>query len=180
MIPVGQRQTYQPESHPDGPQRGDCLRCCVASIFEVPYEDVESIGPSTQHVYRWVSEHFPDKKALCRYLTDPEDDWKPNLDAYLAWPTSHVEPGFWIATIWSPRIPDTLEYGCGCASKVPGGDPECQWCHGKPDERFLGVAWGLHAVVMEDDHLAWDPHPDATEGQLLYIRDVTTFEERKA
>lgn len=175
MKPVQQRQLWRPEWHRDGPQVGDCLRCCVASIFEVSYEDVADIGPSTQHVFNWVRERFPGVKCEARSLTDYEDDWKQDLSLFQKWPSAHAESGYWIGTIWSPRIPSVLSWGCGCTSRVEGGDPECEWCHGRPQERFMGVRWGLHAVVMKDNALAFDPHPEAKPMEIMRFSGATTF-----
>jgi hypothetical protein len=86
------------------------------------------------------------------------------LDSWRDWPTNHYEEGFWIATVYSHRIPDVETFGCGCASRVPGGDPDCKWCHGEPDKRPMGIQWGLHAVVMQHGRLAWDPHPERDKG----------------
>lgn len=173
MKPVKQRRLWQPDDHPDGLQRGDCLAACVASVFELPYEECADIGPTSQSLYDWMRERFPGVDATYRILTDlrvPE-----TLDSWREWPTHHYEPGFWIATIKSPRIPDVEQFGCGCAARVEGGDPACRWCHGEPDKRSMGIQWGLHAVVMEGGRLAWDPHPEADPDAPLIFRGATAF-----
>jgi hypothetical protein len=170
--PVEQRRLWRPDDHPDGPQRGDCLRACVASILEVEYEDVPDFNGMSQPLNDWLKSVAPGFAAPYRYLTslgheETLDDWK-------SWPTSHYEEGYWIATVYSHRIPDYMEYGCGCVARVPGGDPECKWCHGDPGSRAMGIVWGLHAVVFQHGRLAWDPHPERDKG-FGPFRGVTRF-----
>lgn len=172
MRPVEQRKLYRPDDHPDGPQRGDCLRACVASILEVEYEDVPDLEGYHQGLHDWLRTVAPGVVVRQQCLTpldraETVDDWK-------SWPHTHYEPDFWIAGVWSPRIPDVEVFGCGCASKVPGGDPACRWCGGKPETRSMGIRWGLHAVVMRNGSLAWDPHPER-DGAAGPFRSATTF-----
>lgn len=173
MIPVEQRRLWRPDDHPDGPQRGDCMRACVASIFETSYEDAEGIDGTTQTLFDWVRPRYPGIRARCQQLTgnDPE-----TLESYKQWPTTHWEDGYWIAAVWSPRIPDREEFGCGCPEHTEDGkpDPDCRWCHGKPETRSMGIFWGLHAVVMRGGELAWDPHPERT-GTVGPFQSATTF-----
>lgn len=162
MIPVEQRQLWRPDDHPDGPQRGDCLRACVASIFELPYEEIPANTiEGDRRINEWLSTTLPGVAAQYHYLrgiAEPE-----TLDSWREWPQSHYEPGYWIAAVKSPRIPDVEEFGCGCVAQVPGGDPECEWCGGKPETRSMGIRWGLHAVVMRHGRCVWDPHPERSD-----------------
>ena len=167
-----QRQTWRPDDHPDGPQRGDCLRACVASILDLEYEDVPDLQGDYQPLFAWLRRDAPGVHVRQRCLTDLS--CIETLDSWKDWPWQHYEPGYWIAGVHSPRIPDVETFGCGCTSKVPGGDPECRWCHGKPDERSMGIAWGLHAVVMHGSALAHDPHPEA-DGTVGRFRSAATF-----
>lgn len=163
MVPVEQRKLWRPEDHPDGPQRGDCVRCCIASIFEVSYEEVEDIGASIQDASRWVKERFPALTIVHRDIRHPIPDVE-EIGEHINWPTSCWNPGYWIATVWSPRIPDEEVFGCGC-----GADPDCQWCHGEPEKRKHPPRLGLHAVVMENGGLAFDPHPEREADPTLYF-----------
>lgn len=172
MRAVEQRQPWCPDDHPDGPQRGDCLRACVASILELDYEDVPDLKGGYQPLFKWLGQVAPGVHARHRSLTLAV--WPETLDSWKDWPAEHREEGYWIATVYSPRIPDVELFGCGCAAKVPGGDPSCQWCGGKPDTRSMGIAWGLHAVVMRGGALAWDPHPES-DGTIVRFRGATTF-----
>jgi hypothetical protein len=173
MIRVEQRQLWRPDDHPDGGRRGDCLRACVASILELDYEAVPDLGGLNQPLNDWVREAAPGLVAPYQYLGST---WRLNetLESWREWPTSHYLEGYWIATVHSSRIPNFERFGCGCTERVPGGDPECKWCAGKPETRSMGIAWGLHAVVMEGDRLAWDPHPERT-GEVGPFRGATTF-----
>lgn len=175
MIEVEQRQLWRPDDHPDGPQRGDCMRACVASVFEVPYEETEGIDGTAQTLWDWMRPRFPGLTARQRVFQGLGDE-PERIGDHVNWPTYHHEPGYWIAGIWSPRIPDREVFGCGCADRVPGGDPACEWCHGEPDKRSHGISWGLHAVVMENARLAWDPHPLRDPNMTLYFSGATTFQ----
>lgn len=174
MIEVEQRYLWRPDDHPDGPQRGDCLAACIASIFEVPYWDVSHFDGTAQPVYEWTRDHYPGVECVYRMLGA---GWKDieRIGDHEVWPTEHREPGFWVASIWSPRIPDRETFGCGCADRTPGGNPECEWCHGKPHERSMGISWGLHAVVMRDNRLVWDPDPDRDPDLKLRFRGAMTW-----
>lgn len=146
-MPVAQRRLYRPAEHPLGAQRGDCLAACVASVFEVPYHQASSAVGHSQALFDWTREHYPWLRAEHRTLGDT---WKgvETLDSYKEWPERHFEHGYWIATVWSPRIPDIET----------------------PD----GIAWGLHAVVMHGWDCVWDPHPRRAEG-FGPFRGATTW-----
>lgn len=172
---VQQREVSRPDDHPDhpdGPQFGDCYRACIASIFALPYEAVPDLRGDTQKMMAWLREFAPGVSVRSRTLGPVLDEH--GLDSWKAWPTEHREDGYWIAIVRSPRIPDVETFGCGCADRVPGGDPACKWCHGEPGKRSMGIRWGLHAVVMFGWHLAWDPHPDS-DGKIGPIRAAETF-----
>lgn len=175
MIEVEQRRLWRPDDHPDGPQRGDCVTACLASIFELPYEDCVVDGGS-QGVFAWTRQNFRGICARTRVLR-PLGDGPERIGDHVNWPTHHHEQGYWMAAIWSPRIPDEEMRGCGCADRTSGaGDPACEWCHGQPSERRLGINWGLHAVVMFNAKLVWDPHPDAAPTtQTMYFDAATTW-----
>lgn len=168
MIPVEQPQLWRSADHPGGPQRGDCLRACIASILEVDYDAIPDFGGLSGTVNAWLQNTAPGVTAPYRMLGD---SWKEpeTLDSWRTWPDRHFENGYWIATIYSHRIPDVEEFGCGC-----GGDPSCKWCGGRPESRSMGITWGLHAVVMFGGRLAWDPHPERT-GKVGPFRGAMIF-----
>lgn len=175
MIPVGQRRLWRPDDHPDGPQTGDCMRACLASVFEMDYEDVPHAPGDHDIIRAWLALFTRGVGVEYRFLRPIGD--REHLDDWKKWPTRHYADGYWIATVWSPRIPDVETFGCACASRVPGGDPECKWCHGKPDERSMGIRWGLHAVVAKGGRIVWDPHPDAQHDDETewYFAGATRF-----
>lgn len=171
MIPVMQRQLWRPDDHPDGPQRGDCLRACVASILEIDYLDVPDLMGGYQPLFTWLRRVAPGVHAQHRVLGLGH---RETLESWRDWPTEHAEQGYWIAGVYSPRIPDIELFGCGCTARVPGGDLACEWCAGKPEERSMGISWGLHAVVMRGHELAHDPHPES-DGTIVRFSGATTF-----
>jgi hypothetical protein len=172
MICVEQRHLWRPDDHLDGPQRGDCAAACVASIFELPYEECAEIGATDDTITAWTEKRYPGISYSHRMLGE---GWrgKERIEDYVNWPTSHYERGYWMATIWSPRIPDVETFDCGCAydqnNESTDPDPNCKWCHGDPGSRSMGITWGLHAVVMLGANLAWDPHPAREKNPTLYF-----------
>lgn len=177
MRPVAQTEFFRPEDHPLGYQRGNCLAACVASIFEVPLSQVEEIRAlgGSQAVFTWTRRHYPGVRSECVYLDRADaDPFDP--EGWREWPSlgSVHNMGYWIATVYSYRIPDVMMTGCGCVERVPGGDPECEWCSGRPAEREHGMNFGTHAVVMRGDAIAWDPHPKREDG-VGPIRTQTTW-----
>lgn len=174
MIQVEQRQLWRPASHPEGPQRGDCLRACVASVLELPYEGVPGFTGYSSGVAGWVKERFPGLGFLDQQVSR-DYNRAEHLDDWRSWPRTLYRPGYWIASVYSPRIPDEAVTGCGCVERVPGGDPECEWCHGSPEDRHHGVRWGLHAVVMKNGQCAWDPHPERVRDPRFHFRSAMTF-----
>lgn len=175
MIEVEQRRLWRPADHPDGPQRGDCVAACLASIFELPYEQCAEVDGTSQSIFAWTRDRFPGIRAGIRVVR-PLGDGPEKLGDHLTWPTSHLEQGYWMAGIWSPRIPDEEMRGCGCADRTGGaGDPGCEHCGGRPAERSLGILYGLHAVVMHGHELAWDPHPERDPTATLYFDSATSW-----
>jgi hypothetical protein len=163
VIPVQQRHLWRPPDHPEGGQRGDCVRACLASIFELPYAEVDvPQGGYSHDVSQWVASRFPGLAPVQRLLAP----WHPRpeqLDDLMEWPTSWYQQGYWIAGIKSPRIEPVERFGCGCTETIPAGDPSCRWCEGHPERRPMGIEWGIHAVVMSNGVIAWDPHPEAED-----------------
>lgn len=120
MIPVAQRQFYVP-----GESVGDCLKCCVASLLELDYDDVPHFAEHdnwNQMLDGFLALHGW-RRGQARYWLDDDDPRR--LVGY-----TH---GYWIAGVDSMR-------------STPDGEPI------------------LHAIVMHDDEVAWDPHPDRDQG----------------
>jgi hypothetical protein len=146
-------------------------------MFEIPITQADAAGTGLgQDLMSWTTAHYPALRCQVRELVDFEDDCDESLEGWRNWPElgSHREQGYWMATVYSPRVPDLVLRGCACAERVAGGDPGCEFCHGAPDDRFLGIAWGLHAVVMQDRDLVWDPSPRRADG-VGPLRSVSTW-----
>lgn len=173
MIPVEQRKLWRSDDHPDGPQFGDCMRACYASILGLPLEAVPDMEGYNSNFTAWISQVLPGVQLVNRDVSGSRGSHE-EPDSWKAWPTHHYEPGYWIAGVYSYRIPDVEEFGCGCVERVPGGDPECEWCHGEPGKRSMGIRWGLHAVVMQNGRCVWDPHPERDKG-FGPFRSAITF-----
>lgn len=119
-------------------QRGDsdCLVACLASILEVPYEEVpqEIAVFETQHNAMVA---FLKARGLLTWTTGL---WGTDTP-FLKWGSQQIEwhfypTGYWIAGVLSPRIVDE------------NGEP------------------GEHAVVMRGSKIAFDPHPRRDMGHL--------------
>jgi hypothetical protein len=144
VIPVEQRQLFVPDE-----STGDCWKCCIASVLELPYEDVphfaemeeagtvQSYWNTTQEFLRprgFLLAHFGLWGDERPYLT-----WggqKPAVapdgrDIHYAFSV----PGHWIAGVVSPRT----------------------------DENGENIG---HVVVMNGSEITWDPHPHRDEGHL--------------
>jgi hypothetical protein len=147
-VAVDERGIRLPES------RGDCYPACVASIFELPLEKVPGLGGNTQAVFDWMALNYPGIGLRSRTWVEPRDE-----------PEYHA--GFWIATVLSSRF---READCSyCRPDTETSDPpwfwrrdECPACEGSGEMR------GLHAIVMENRDVAWDPHPDADGSPYRY------------
>lgn len=140
MIEVEQRQLYNPD--PELKQRGDCWKCCIASILELDYDDVPhfvqleedgeipSFWNATQTFLRdrgLVLAYFGLWGAEQPYLMFGNEKIKYHFTA----------PGHWIAGVVSPRV----------------------------DADGANIS---HAVVMCGGDVAWDPHPRRDQGHLGY------------
>lgn len=140
MIPVRQRIVDA--------QRGDCLKACVASVLELPYEDVPHFAVGEWKLNPMTGEKPKDvgwSSALNDWLLRggwplrvvalyyhrrdlpslPKGKTRAYLDHFeLSDYPRHSQPGYWIASVVSANIP--------------------------------GVT---HAVVMLDHQVAFDPSP---------------------
>lgn len=150
MIPVEQRRRAIFDDHGDNLQRGDCLTACVASIFELPYEDVPFFVelPSWHQVYGDFIRSLG--FAVGHVNISVHDDDPTRLTGY---PSDDI---YWIATVKSPR---SLQRCSNCK----GADGGCEWC---TDGRYPS----LHAIVMRGKHIAWDPHPERDMGHLGFVQ----------
>lgn len=133
--------------------RGNCVAACVASVFGLNLDVLESQGLTPgcgfQDVCRWTSEHWSfleyREQDFCQNYRVvegegrgyPEDRWVYDLPSE----ELRVNPptcGLWIAYAISPR---------GLLTTGP----------------YRGMPI-IHAVVMCGGSLAWDPHPERDMG----------------
>lgn len=132
MIPVEQRQLYVA-----GEQAGDCWKCCLASILELPYEDVPHfIEVAERNGSSWWNETLewlrPRGFTIVRFGLWGESQ------PFLLFGSRQIRyhfsaPGHWIGGVVSRRT--------------------------DADSEPIG-----HVVVMQGSEIAWDPHPDRDQG----------------
>jgi len=118
---------------------GDCLNACVASILDLPYEQVPFFnlyGDGWHYTYvSFMRSHGWGLWEFAIWGCDvPLWQFGTRQTGYKLY-----VPGYWLASVLSPRIIDE---------------------HGKS---------GLHAVVMKGNSVAWDPHPQRDMGHLGFI-----------
>jgi hypothetical protein len=159
VIPVEQEHMAVFDEDGDNVQRGDCLRACVASIFELPLADVPHFVEADDWLgwyTRWVrARGFV--LGTVRLSVGEENPLRL---------TGHPTEGiYWIATVKSPRSRARCGVcgGAGVALRqwlgsearyVEYDEPQpCVECDA------TGLVPPLHAVVMCGGELAWDPHP---------------------
>lgn len=141
MIPVQQRITA---AGGDGVLPGDCVKCCVASILELPYEDVPHF------VNREVND--ADGKPL---------DWYSGVNHWLR------ERGYplWLHT-WRHHKTSTEVFAERERRGLQPGEPMPANANKFPDP--IGGYWiasvisenfedSTHAIVMLNDQVAFDP-----------------------
>lgn len=137
MIPVAQTML--------GPTSGDCFRACVASVLELPIEEVPHFcSPAVMAggVGWWA--FFLD---WC---------WLRGIEVLCFWP-DHGDRPRW----WSIRTPS---YGAPGTSGSPVPPPGYSILTGlSPRNHATG---GMHAVVCLDGVLAHDPRADDPRGVL--------------
>lgn len=133
MIPVEQRQLYVPDE-----STGDCWKCCIASILELPYEDVPHFVEQEERgeVESWWNETigFLRPRGLTMATFGLWGDERPFL-LFGSEPIRYAfhAPGHWLASVVSPRT-------------APGGEHIS------------------HVVVMNGDRIVFDPHPQRDDG----------------
>ena len=124
MIPIEQQLFYNEETG----ERGDCLKCCLASLLELPYEEVPHFVAMGD---RWFIEEMNwlasrNWQIFQAFFTVDEND-PTKLSGYTV--------GYWLAGVTSLRT--------------------------RSDGSHIS-----HMVVMKDNEIAFDPHPDRAQGHL--------------
>lgn len=134
MIPVEQREL----GGPDSDRRGDCLNACVASLLELPYSHVPYFNLHGEAWWSLLLEFF-ESHGYGIWRIPLWGETLPKLRSTKL--LNHVinPPGYWIASVKSPRL------------KEADGEP------------------ALHAVVMYETGVAWDPNPGRAQGHLGFV-----------
>lgn len=152
MIPVEQRLQFSAETG----ERGDCLKCCLASMLDLDYDDVPhfaAMGDAWMtELWNWLSER--NMKLLTVWTGAPGKHMKPQVVP---------SDGYWLASVVSRRV----EHDCGgCSPDDPGFMNDgglCPFCRG------WGRRKGGHLIVMKGGEVAWDPHPLREHGHGGFI-----------
>lgn len=140
------------------------MAACTASIFELPLSAVPRKGHGDLTMNKWLRRRYPGLGVQRITYFKPHSKYPYEyVDEFLKEPR-RVIPGFWIATVESPRFTTMCSRCAGfgritaiLVSKRKRG-MRCFHCKG------TGKVTGLHAVVMEGMTLAWDPSPDRDMG----------------
>lgn len=137
-------------------KRGDCLKCALASILELDYDDVPhfaAMGTSwATEMWNWLAAR--NLKLLTVWTGTPGQHMTPALVP---------SDGYWLAGVVSRRV----ENACGaCEPDDPGFMRDgglCTFCRG------WGKCKGAHVVVMKGHEVAWDPHPLRDLGHAGFV-----------
>jgi hypothetical protein len=139
-------------------QRGDCYKCCVASILELPYEDVPHFAMGEpnplysmfSNVNLWLRENgiplsVDGRYYLAKHVQWTADDIHSQYD-YAPQPRN-LHPGYWIAVVKS-RV----------------------------------YSQSQHAIVMKDGEVAFDPSPSRDDprpyefcGEDVFVPDFAAI-----
>jgi hypothetical protein len=169
VIEVEQRYMAIFDERGDNVQRGDCLTACVASIFELPIDEVPFF---VEHDNWWqMYQDFFRDRGLClerAWIKFDRDD----RTKLTGWPGDR----FWIGHVYSPRGKSRCPVCKGekvaqsqwfdfVSERVEFDEPQpCNQC------KATGLTQSLHAVVMHGRDLVWDPHPQRDMGHLGFLR----------
>lgn len=123
-----------------GWNQGNCVWACVASVFELPLEQFQGLGPPNgEDLAKWTEVALPgleihdvDLRQNYRMLYTPYSGLKWTCDPPQEWRPPHG--GYWLAVVESHAV------------RCP---PDSDWWPGP----------GLHCVVMRGSELAHDPNP---------------------
>lgn len=152
MIPVEQREMWSAEGN-----RGDCMKCCFASVLELEYDDVPHFAAMEDwygESRRWLADRG---WTLHGFSIAGRDETLPILK-----PRITVD-GYWLAGVVSRRVQNPCG---GCNPEDPGFMVDgllCSYCRG------WGKRLGSHMVVMKGAELVWDPHPRRDLGHAGFM-----------
>lgn len=136
MRPVTQILFYDPEAPPER-QRGNCLTAVVASLLELPIEEVPN----------FVQDHVDH--------ADGEDDagdwnWWTRLHRFV---TEHGHSLAYLRNVEAPNAVDPA------VATFPDPDPGEHYTVSGISPRDPRIH---HIVIYRDGEMVWDPHPDRT------------------
>jgi hypothetical protein len=136
VTPVEQREMADPENG----VTGDCWKCCIASVLDLPYEDVP---------------HF-----VADEIEGRSDSWWNASQAFLR------ERGYVLAS-FALHGSDTPLLRFGNEEPRWHFTAPGHWIAGVKSPRFMedGEAGG-HVVVMSGSSVVYDPHPQRDLGHL--------------
>jgi hypothetical protein len=168
VIRVEQRQMAIFDEHGDNVQRGDCLTACVASVLELPIDEVPVFVESDSWWNDYL-EFFRERGFLIEGAFMRVDETDPLK--LCGWPSER----YWIATVKSPRgktrcsvckgeKATSRQWDGELGDYVEFDEPQpCGHCEA------TGLVASLHAVVMYGRDLVWDPHPQRDMGHLGFV-----------
>lgn len=128
-----------------GDGKGNCVAACLASIFELDIDDVDiQPAPSANDLLEWTKRNYPDLSCIIQDFGENYQEVEDGLWRY-DFPEEKFDPppehdSYWLLGAKSPRI--VIESG-----------------------PYRGMP-GLHCVVMKDDQIVWDPHPDSDKAEV--------------
>jgi hypothetical protein len=166
LTPVEQWQLSVIDEHGDTVVAGDCMRACVASLFELPLLEVPHFVEHENWWQLWAEWLAARNLRLGNaYVSLDEDD--PTV--LNGWPGDI----WWLASVRSPRFKTRCSHCKGTARTdltYPESGPSirhdpsiaCPYCDG-------GLSPGLHLVVMFGREIRWDPHPQRELGHLGFV-----------
>jgi hypothetical protein len=137
LRPVEQRILFDAETG----ERGDCLKCCVASLLELDYEDVPHFAAMGD---RWWTEYASflathGWRLGSAWFSVREDD-PARLDGW--------QQGYWFATVKSPRI--VKDDGTPGLHYVVMREGEVAWDpHPQREDGHLGFVAGEYLVPLD-------------------------------
>jgi len=167
MIPVEQRHMALFDENGDNVQRGDCLTASVASLLELPIDEVPFFVESDSWLSDYQSFFWERGFQLGQVRIDTDENDSTKLRG------GPVDGVYWLATVKSPRG------RMRCATCKGEKAALAQWIDGEHVEYddpqpcracdATGLVPSLHSVVMCGRELVWDPHPQREMGHLGFV-----------
>ena len=180
MIPVPQRIVARGAA----PVPGDCFKCCVASLLELPYEAVPHFV-----AHEWLVQplHFddctPSKCAEYCFVAAGEKPYRGDQHSALrnwlqvtGWPIGVSAKAYLRDMAELGRLyPDADDWTKGLNSFAPVPSPHANharspwWIASVVSDIFEGAA---HAIVMRYDQVVFDPSPHPRKTPYAFIGEM--------